>query len=60
MAIRYAHLAPQHRLAAVQRLCDTGAEQTAAIDTSVDTDATGAMTAESVGTLQPAKFVVVA
>jgi site-specific recombinase XerD len=26
MTVRYAHLAPQHRLAAVQRLCDTGEE----------------------------------
>ena len=24
MTVRYAHLAPQHQLAAVQRLCDTG------------------------------------
>jgi len=27
MTVRYAHLAPQHRLAAVQRLCDTGDER---------------------------------
>ena len=29
MTCRYAHLAPKHRLAAVQRLCDTNAAQSA-------------------------------
>jgi len=37
MTARYAHLAPQHRLAAVQRLCDTGAIQTKATDARTDT-----------------------
>jgi site-specific recombinase XerC len=31
--LRYAHLAPQHQLEAVQRLCDTGAVQNRATDT---------------------------
>jgi len=39
MTVRYSHLAPQHRLAAVQRLCDTGAVQNAASDTRTDTGA---------------------
>lgn len=38
MTVRYAHLAPQHSLAAVQRLCDTGAVQNEATDTRTDTD----------------------
>ena len=37
MTVRYAHLAPQHRLAAVQRLCDTEAMQKTASDTRADT-----------------------
>ena len=37
MTVRYAHLAPKHQLAAVQRLCDTGAAQAAASDTRTDT-----------------------
>jgi integrase len=37
MTVRYAHLAPQHRLAAVQRLCDTETVQKAASDTRTDT-----------------------
>ena len=37
MTVSYAHLAPQHRLAAVQRLCDTDAVQTATSDTRSDT-----------------------
>lgn len=37
MTVRYAHLAPQHRLAAVQRLCDTVRMQSAASDTNTDT-----------------------
>ena len=37
MTVRYAHLAPQHRLAAVQRLCDTEAVQKTASDTRTDT-----------------------
>lgn len=37
MTVRYAHLAPQHRLAAVQRLCDTEAIQIESSDTKSDT-----------------------
>ena len=40
MTLRYAHLAPQHQLAAVQRLCDTnepGAVQNGATDTRTST-----------------------
>lgn len=37
MTVRYAHLAPQHRLAAVQRLCDTDAGQKASSDPRTDT-----------------------
>jgi len=37
MTLRYAHLAPQHLLAAVQRLCDTEAMQKTASDTRADT-----------------------
>jgi site-specific recombinase XerD len=47
MTVRYAHLAPQHQLAAVQRLCDTGSESVAgqapqgeASDTRTDTTVT--------------------
>ena len=38
MTCRYAHLAPKHRLAAVQRLCDTENAQ----ETGATTNATGA------------------
>ncbi len=38
MTVRYAHLAPKHELAAVQRLCDTGPVQKAPSDTRTDTD----------------------
>lgn len=38
MTCRYAHLAPKHRLAAVQRLCETSSGQ----DTGATTTATGA------------------
>ena len=37
MTVRYAHLAPKHQLAAVQRLCDTGTKQKAPNDTKTDT-----------------------
>jgi site-specific recombinase XerD len=37
MTVRYAHLAPKHQLAAVQRLCDTGTAQKALSDTRTDT-----------------------
>lgn len=38
MTVRYAHLAPQHQLEAVQRLCETGtASQEKATDTQSDT-----------------------
>jgi hypothetical protein len=46
MTLRYAHLAPQHQLAAVQKLCDTKAQpkeepvatQDGATDTRTSTD----------------------
>lgn len=37
MTVRYAHLAPKHQLAAVQRLCDTENSQQARSDTRTDT-----------------------
>jgi hypothetical protein len=37
MTVRYSHLARQHRLAAVQRLCDTRAVQNLPSDTRGDT-----------------------
>jgi site-specific recombinase XerD len=37
MTVRYAHLAPKHQLAAVERLCDTGAAQNEATDTRTST-----------------------
>jgi site-specific recombinase XerD len=37
MTVRYAHLAPEHQLAAVERLCDTPASQGDATDTTSDT-----------------------
>lgn len=37
MTVRYAHLAAQHRLAVVQRLCDTEAVKMTASDTRADT-----------------------
>ena len=39
MTVRYAHLAPKHQLAAVQRLCDTGTGQKVPSDTRTDTSA---------------------
>jgi site-specific recombinase XerD len=47
MTCRYAHLAPQHQLAAVQRLCDTEAVQKAATDTSTDTSLKGPLGADA-------------
>jgi integrase len=38
ITMRYAHLAPQHKLEAVQRLCETGTAQKGATDTKTDTD----------------------
>jgi integrase len=38
ITMRYAHLAPQHKLEAVQRLCETGTAQKSATDTRTDTD----------------------
>src|ERR1035438_165921 len=38
VTLRYAHLAPQHQLEAVQRLCDTGAAQNGATDTRTSTN----------------------
>jgi site-specific recombinase XerD len=37
MTVRYAHLAPNHQLAAVEKLCDTVAVQDSATDTKTDT-----------------------
>lgn len=37
VTLRYAHLAPQHQLAAVQRLCDTGRAQKSSTDTKTST-----------------------
>jgi hypothetical protein len=37
MTARYAHLAPQHKLAALQRLCDTEAVTEKPRDTKSDT-----------------------
>jgi integrase len=39
VTLRYAHLAPQHQLEAVQRLCDTGVALNGPTDTRTDTDA---------------------
>ncbi len=38
MTVRYAHLAPKHQLAAVEKLCDTVAVQNSATDTQTDTN----------------------
>lgn len=38
MTIRYAHLAPEHQLAAVERLCDNLASQRGSSDTATDTE----------------------
>ena len=37
VTLRYAHLAPQHQLEAVQRLCDTNGAQSGATDTRTST-----------------------
>ncbi len=37
ITLRYAHLAPQHQLAAVQRLCETADVQNGATDTTTST-----------------------
>src|SRR5262245_18862706 len=37
MTLRYAHLAPEHQLGAVQKLCLGGQRQTVATDTKIDT-----------------------
>jgi len=37
ITLRYAHLAPTHQLAAVQRLCDTNGVQNGATDTKTST-----------------------
>jgi hypothetical protein len=38
LTMRYAHLAPQYQLEAVQRLCDTGGVLNGATDTRSSTD----------------------
>jgi integrase len=47
MTVRYAHLAPKHQLAAVQRLCDTGTAQRAPSDTRTDTSSSVSSTSET-------------
>ncbi len=42
VTLRYAHLAPQHQLQAVQRLCDTDFAPNGPTDTRTDTDGFGA------------------
>jgi hypothetical protein len=37
VTLRYSHLAPQHQLEAVQRLCDTGTAQNGATGTKTST-----------------------
>jgi len=60
MTVRYAHLAPQHRLAAVQRLCDTEAVQSAASDTRTDTGQTTTVAAKPPIAAQAIELSVVA
>ena len=59
MTVRYAHLAPQHRLAAVQRLYDTGTAQKASSDTKIDTTPSTSATIEAVNTYQVVDKVVI-
>ena len=60
MTVRYAHLAPQHRLAAVQRLCDTEAIQKGPSDTRTDTSVPVAVQVAPVSVPQVAELVTVA
>jgi hypothetical protein len=60
MTVGYAHLASQHRLAAVQRLCDTEAVQTTARDTTTDTGLKSDLIAKSLGTPQAVESLMVA
>ena len=60
MTVRYAHLAPQHRLAAVQRLCDTEAVQKASSDTRTDTGLKGEIAPRSASASQAIEPSVVA
>jgi site-specific recombinase XerD len=60
MTVRYAHLAPQHRLAAVQRLCDTEAVRMTASDTRTDTGQTTPVAAKPVIATQAIELSVVA
>jgi integrase len=46
VTLRYAHLAPQHQLAAVQRLCDTESVQSGSTDTRTDTASNGTVTSQ--------------
>jgi len=46
VTLRYAHLAPQHQVEAVQRLCDTGNALSEPTDTRTDTGALGAIDSE--------------
>lgn len=60
MTVRYAHLAPQHRLSAVQRLCDTEAVQNGPSDTRSDTGATRVDNVQLSEIAQPTVLQVVA
>jgi len=48
MTVRYAHLAPEHQLAAVERLCETKGAQNGATDTKTSTSADGAVAESAV------------
>ena len=47
VTLRYAHLAPEHQLEAVQRLCDTGMAPNEPTDTRTDTKGFGSLEAGS-------------
>lgn len=48
VTLRYAHLAPEHQLEAVQRLCDTGGAVMDATDTRTDTETIQSMNGGSI------------
>jgi site-specific recombinase XerD len=60
MTVRYAHLATQHRLAAVQRLCDTKIVQNEASDIRTDTTANVVHETGTGGESQASRWVTVA
>jgi len=57
---RYAHLAPHHCLAAVQKLCDTEPVQNRASDSRTDTAASATREINPVCQSQAPRFVIVA